>query len=234
VSSVGKASSVAEQNTGWSGTLENGSHEALGAFLLMLRARGFRDSALLNAIERAPRNEFLPLPYMGFAFQDMAIPLDCGQEAPSPLSIIETISALNVEPEHHVLEIGTGSGWQTAVLAGLCEAIVSVERYKTLADDADRKMQRLGLTNAVVAHGDGEGGLPAAAPFQRIIINAAIDCISPIIAAQLADDGLLIAPLIGEQGQRLTRFRKRGDQFLTTDLGLCRFAPLTLGTASIL
>jgi protein-L-isoaspartate(D-aspartate) O-methyltransferase len=234
VSSVGKVSSVAEQNTGWSGAMENGSHEALGAFLLMLRARGFRDSALLNAIERAPRNEFLPLPYMGFAFQDMAIPLDCGQEAPSPLSIIEAISALQVQPDHHILEIGTGSGWQTAVLAGLCEAIVSVERYRTLADDADRRMQKLGLINAVVAHGDGEGGLPAAAPFQRIIINAAVDGISPIIAAQLADDGLIIAPLISEQGQRLTRFRKRGDQFMTTDLGPSRFAPVMSGTASVL
>jgi protein-L-isoaspartate(D-aspartate) O-methyltransferase len=231
---VGKVSSVAEQNTGWSRSMENGSHEALGAFLLMLRARGFRDSALLNAIERAPRNEFLPLPYMGFAFQDMAIPLDCGQEASSPLSIIEAISALQVQPDHHVLEIGTGSGWQTAVLAGLCEAIVSVERYRTLADDADRRMQKLGLTNAVVAHGDGEGGMPAAAPFQRIIINAAVDGISPIIAAQLADDGLLIAPLISEQGQRLTRFRKRGDQFMTTDLGPCRFEQLMPGAASVL
>jgi protein-L-isoaspartate(D-aspartate) O-methyltransferase len=214
--------------------MENGSHEALGAFLLMLRARGFRDSALLSAIERAPRDEFLPLPYMGFAWQDMAIPLDCGQEAPSPLSIIEAINALQVQPDHHVLEIGAGSGWQTAVLAGLCEAIVSVERYKTMADDADRKMQKLGITNAVIAHGDGEGGLPAAAPFQRIIINAAVDGISPIIAAQLADDGLLIAPVTGEQGQRLMRFRKRGEQFITTDLGACRFAPLMSGTASVL
>jgi protein-L-isoaspartate(D-aspartate) O-methyltransferase len=227
-------SSAADGDTGWSQTMENGSHEALGAFLLMLRARGFRDSALLNAIERAPRNEFLPLPYMGFAFQDMAIPLDCGQEAPSPLSIIEAISALQVQTDHHVLEIGTGSGWQTAVLAGLCEAIVSVERYKTLAEDAERKVQKLGLTNAVIAHGDGEGGLPAAAPFQRIIINAAVDGISPIIAAQLADDGLIIAPLIGEQGQRLTRFRKVGDQFITSDLGPCHFAPLMAGAASIL
>ncbi len=234
MSLVGKPSSMVEQDNGLSRTMGNGNHEALGAFLLMLRARGFRDSALLNAIERAPRNEFLPLPYMGFAFQDMAIPLDCGQEAPSPLSIIEAVSALQVQPDHHVLEIGTGSGWQTAVLAGLCEAIVSVERYRTLADDADRRMQKLGLTNAVVAHGDGESGLPAAAPFQRIIINAAIDGISPIIAAQLADDGLIIAPLISEQGQRLTRFRKRGDQFMTSDLGPCRFAPLMSGAASIL
>jgi protein-L-isoaspartate(D-aspartate) O-methyltransferase len=234
VSSVGKASSVADRDTGWSRTMENGSHEALGAFLLMLRARGFRDSALLNAIERAPRNEFLPLPYMGFAFQDIAIPLDCGQEAPSPLSIIETISGLQVQPNHHVLEIGTGSGWQTAVLAGLCEAIVSVERYRTLADAADHRMQKLAIANAVIAHGDGEGGLPAAAPFQRIIINAAVDGVSPIIAAQLADDGMIIAPLIGEQGQRLTRFRKRGDQFVTNDLGVCRFEPLKSGTASLL
>ncbi len=220
--------------------MENGSqdtyssHEALGGFLLMLRARGFRETALLTAIEHAPRNAFLPLPYVGFAYQDMAIPLDCGQEASSPIAIIEAVNALQVLPTHHVLEIGTGSGWQTAVLAGLCEAIVSVERFRTLAEDADRRMQKLGFTTAVVAHGDGEGGLPAAAPFDRIIINAAVDGISPIIQAQLAPDGMILAPVMGETGQRLTRFRERGGQLVASDLGPCRFAPLVPGAATLL
>jgi protein-L-isoaspartate(D-aspartate) O-methyltransferase len=212
--------------------MENGSDEALGGFLLMLRARGFRDTALLTAIERAPRNTFLPLPYVGFAYQDMAIPLECGQEATPPLAVIEAVNALQVQPSHHVLEIGTGSGWQTAVLAGLCQAIVSIERFRTLAEDADRRLQHLGFTSAVVAHGDGEGGMPAAAPFDRIIINAAVEEISPLLIAQLAPGGQIISPVIGEKGQRLMRIALRDDQTVAADLGACRFGMLTPGTAN--
>ncbi len=212
-------------------SLDNGNHEALGSFLLMLRARGYRDMALLTALERAPRDAFVPLPYVGFAYQDMAIPLACGQEATPPLAVIETVNALQLNPSHHVLEIGTGSGWQTALIAGLCQAIVSVERFRTLAEEADQKLQRLGFTGAVVAHGDGQGGMPAGAPFDRIIINAAVDEISPLLLAQLAPGGQIIAPIDGENGQRLTRFRLQGDGVQASDLGPCRCGPLMSGAA---
>ena len=147
---------------------------ALATFLLMLRARGLRDVALLNAIERAPRERFLPLPYVGFAYQEIAVPLPCGQEVTAPLAVLDAILALRVRSESQVLEIGTGSGWQTAILAGVARAVVSVERFATLAEAADQRLAALGISNAVIAHGDGEGGLPAGAPFDRIIINLSL------------------------------------------------------------
>jgi protein-L-isoaspartate(D-aspartate) O-methyltransferase len=216
------------------GAFEAGDHDALGNFLLNLRARGLRDTALLNAIERAPRPSFLPLEYRGLAYQEFALPLPCGQEVGSALSIVEAVKALQIEPHHHVLEIGAGSGWQTALIAGLAQAIVSIERWKTLAEAADARLQSIGLTNAVVAHGDGSGGVPAAAPFDRIIFNAAIDALSPIIQAQLAEGGVVLAPVLSEEGSVLTRFEKKDGQVFSTLLGPASAAPLVQGAAVFL
>lgn len=214
--------------------VDNGQHEALGNFLLLLRSRGFRDGVLLNAVERAPRTAFVPLDFIGFAYHEMALPLPCGQQATAPLVVIEALSALQLMAHHTVLEIGTGSGWQTALIAGQARAVVSVERFSTLAEAADRRLQSLGFTNVVVAHGDGEGGLPAAAPFDRIIINAAIEDISPILEAQLTDDGMIIAPVQDGDRQFLMRYEKRGDHLLATGLGPAHFAPLCGGSAQFL
>ncbi len=147
--------------------------EALGQFLISLRARGNRSQRLLEAVERAPRADFLPPEHVGFAYRDMSLPLPCGQETGRPLAVVAAVAALEIEPDHDVLEIGAGSGWQTALIAGLCRAVASVERWRLLAEAADRRLQRLGFDNAVVAHGDGTDGLPDAAPFDRIIVNAA-------------------------------------------------------------
>ncbi len=208
--------------------------DALGNFLLALRARGIRDTAFLNAIERAPRPAFLPFEYRGFAYQEFALPLPCGQEAGPAFSIVETVSALELEPQHHVLEIGTGSGWQTALIAGLVKAIVSIERWKSLAEAADARLQAMGLVNAVVAHGDGEGGVPAAAPFDRIVYNVGIVALLPIMAAQLAEGGMALAPVIAGNEHILTRFEKRDGRLVGTELWPVSAAPLVQGAAVFL
>jgi protein-L-isoaspartate(D-aspartate) O-methyltransferase len=210
------------------------SDSALATFLLMLRAKGLRDAAMLNAVERAPRERFLPLPYVGFAYQEIAVPLPCGQEATAPLAVLDAILALRVKPDSQVLEIGTGSGWQTAILAGVAQAVASVERFASLAEAADQRLTALGIGNAVIAHGDGEGGLPAGAPFDRIIINAAVDTIPPILAAQLAEGGILVAAIREADEAYLTRFTKMDGELVAERLGRSRLPSLAAGIASVL
>jgi protein-L-isoaspartate(D-aspartate) O-methyltransferase len=213
---------------------EGDAQEALAGFILNLRARGIRNTTLLNAVERAPRTDFLPAEYADHAYHSMVLPLPCGQEAGCPFAIVETISALQIEPQHHVLEIGTGSGWQTALIGSLATAVASVERWQTLADSAEARLTAAGISNVVVAHGDGTAGLPSAGPFDRIIINAAIDELSPLLQAQLAEGGLVIAPLQGEDGQFLTRFEMRGDRLYAASLGPTSYAPLCEGSSLFL
>jgi protein-L-isoaspartate(D-aspartate) O-methyltransferase len=211
-----------------------GSEEALGTFLLLLRARGFRDKRLLKAVEKARRTAFVPLPFVGFAYQDMALPLPCGQQATAPMAAIEAVNQLQIEAKHRVLEIGTGSGWQTAILASLARAVASVERFRTLADEAEKRLQALDIGNVVIEHADGTDGLPVAGPFDRIVVNAAIADVSPVLKGQLANGGLLLAPVIADGGQVLCRYEKRGNRLIRTVLGSSQYAPLIRGAASFL
>jgi protein-L-isoaspartate(D-aspartate) O-methyltransferase len=203
--------------------------EALSEFIIALRTRGYRGSRLLEAVERAPRTEFVAAEHVGFAYRDISLPLSCGQETGRPLAIVEAVAALELEAGHRVLEVGTGSGWQTALIATLSSAVASVERWRPLADAADARLQRLRFANVVVAAEDGEGGLPEAAPFDRIILNAAVVEIPRLIAAQLADDGVLIAPVLDGDGQSLTRFRKRRGKLSSERLGPANAPLLTSG-----
>ncbi len=193
--------------------------QALGAFIIALRTRGYRNSRLLEAVERAPRAEFVAAEHVGFAYRDISLPLPCGQETGRPLAIIEAVAALELEPTHRVLEVGAGSGWQTALIATLSHAVASVERWRALAEAADARLQRFGFTNAMVAAEDGEGGLPDAAPFDRVILNAAVADVPRMLAAQLAEGGVLIAPVVESGGQSLKRFRKRRGRLSAERLG---------------
>jgi protein-L-isoaspartate(D-aspartate) O-methyltransferase len=199
--------------------LRSEGDEALGQFLIALRARGNRSQRLLEAVERAPRADFLPPEHVGFAYRDMSLPLPCGQETGRPLAVVAAVAALEIEPDHDVLEIGAGSGWQTALIAGLCRAVASVERWRLLAEAADRRLQRLGFDNAVVAHGDGTDGLPDAAPFDRIIVNAAAADQLEALVRQLRDGGLMLAPVLGPDGAALMRYRRAGRRLLAENLG---------------
>lgn len=205
--------------------------EALGQFLIALRARGFRAPLLMEAIERAPRAAFVRPEHVGFAYQDISLPLPFGQETGRPLAIATAVAALELEPHHTVLEVGTGSGWQTALLAGLSRAVASIERWRVLADAADQRLNRLGIGNAVVAHGDGVEGLCAAAPFDRIILNAAVPFLPKVLAGQLKDTGVIVAPVVGPDGTILSRFRPSQGDFQIEGLGPVAASPMVPGLA---
>jgi protein-L-isoaspartate(D-aspartate) O-methyltransferase len=205
--------------------------EALGQFLITLRARGFRAQRLMEAIERAPRTEFVRSEHVGFAYHDMSLPLPFGQETGRPLAIVGAVAALELEPHHAVLEVGTGSGWQTALITGLAKAVASVERWRALADAADQRLQRLGFANAVVAHGDGHDGLSAAAPFDRVIINGVVTGVPQQLAGQLREAGVVIAPVAGSDGVILTRFRHARGRFSAEGLSPVAGLKLASGIA---
>jgi protein-L-isoaspartate(D-aspartate) O-methyltransferase len=213
------------------GNRQGDSDEALGQFLIGLRTRGFRASRLLEAVERAPRAEFVAAEHIGFAYRDMSLPLPSGQETGRPLAVVEAVAALLLERQHQVLEIGTGSGWQTALIAGLAGAAVSVERWATLAEAADERLVRLGFENAVVAHGDGAEGLPEAAPFDRIIFNVAVAEIPAAVAAQLAEGGLMLAPIVRDRRIMLTRFSRGAGGLVAEEIGPGDAPPLVEGIA---
>jgi protein-L-isoaspartate(D-aspartate) O-methyltransferase len=210
------------------------AESALGAFVLAMRSRGLRDQRVLAAIEKANRARFLPLGYTDFAYRDISLPLPCGQETGAARMIVQALAALELGADHQVLEIGTGSGWQTALLAELGGAVASLERWYALAQQAGARLREVGLRNAVVIHGDGLLGLPEGAPYDRIILNGAVTAIPGAIENQLAPGGVLIAPLVSGEGQRLMRFRKSAHELQGEPLGTCRYPRLVAGTSAVL
>ncbi len=207
------------------------SDEALGQFLLSLRTRGLRDSRLLEALERASRAEFVAPEHVGFAYQDISLPLPCGQETGRPLAIIAAVQALELTPRSRVLEVGTGSGWQTALIAGLAGAVASVERWAGLADLADQRLTHMGFANAVVAHADGLEGLASAAPFDRIILNGSVTATPAALMDLLAPDGFILAPVAGAGGVRLERQRRVRGRLEREALSSVACPPLLEGLA---
>jgi protein-L-isoaspartate(D-aspartate) O-methyltransferase len=181
------------------------AYGALGQFLLTMRTRGLRAARLLEAVERVPRADCVPQEFRDQAYLDVSLPLPCGQETGRPMTVVETVNALQLSKDHRVLEIGSGCGWQTALIASMAQAVASVERWRTLADMADVNLQSLGIGNAVIVHDDGEGGLPDAAPFDRIVVNAAMPRHSEQLMAQLAPGGQMLVPIRRGGRTMLTR-----------------------------
>ena len=212
------------------------SAEARMEFLLGLRRRGIRDTKVLRALEIVPRERFVGEAQAEFAFADRALPIDCGQTISQPYMVAAMTEALEVRPDHKVLEIGTGSGYQAAILAHLAKSVISIERYRTLADEARARLAELGLANVTVLVGDGTEGARDYAPFDRIIVTAAAPKIPKALIEQLAPGGILLAPLGPRDGvQMLTRLEKRpGGELKTEELMAVRFVPLVAGKAASL
>jgi protein-L-isoaspartate(D-aspartate) O-methyltransferase len=202
------------------------------AFIRDLEARGFRDEKVLEALARVPREEFVTIADMPLAFADRALPIACGQTISQPYMVAVMTEALELAPGHKVLEIGTGSGYQAAILAALVREVVTIERHRELADSARAKLQRLGFGNVTVIHADGMAGASAFAPFDRIIVTAAAASgIPAALTGQLAPGGVLVAPIgaVGE-AQKLLRIRKDASGDLKSeDLMAVRFVPLLPG-----
>jgi protein-L-isoaspartate(D-aspartate) O-methyltransferase len=201
-------------------------------FMLTLRRRGISDQAVLRAMDEVPREHFVDPSYSGDAYADRAMPIACGQTISQPYVVAYMTEQLEVKPTHRVLEVGTGSGYQAAVLSRLAREVVSLERYRTLANTARSRLKTLGYDNVEVLLGDGLSGEPLRAPYDRIIVTAAAETIPPALVEQLAEGGIMILPL-GPQGgvQELVKLTKTKDGLDQEKLIQVRFVPLLAGQA---
>ena len=188
-----------------------------------VRRLGIRDPRVLEAMTQVPREEFVRDADRDAAYGDHALPIAEGQTISQPYVVARMTELLDVRPEHHVLEIGTGSGYQAAVLGELAKDVVSVERHRSLAEGARERLARLGYDNVRVIHDDASLGYPAEAPYDRIIITAATPSIEPALSAQLAPGGRLVAPVGDEEMQELVVRDSRGRE---EHHGAVRFVPL--------
>lgn len=193
-----------------------------------LRTSGITDTSVLAALERVPREQFIPRALQDQAYEDMALPIGRGQTISQPLVVAAMTQALEVGSKHKVLEIGTGSGYQTCILAQLCLRVYSIERHKPLLMQAEEMFDRLKFRNITAIAADGMKGWPAQAPFDRIICTAAARGKPPQeLLDQLKIGGILIIPLALEGSQVLRRYKKEGeDTFAVRDLMPVRFVPL--------
>ena len=178
-------------------------------FMLTLRRRGIGDQAVLRAMDEVPREHFVETRYVDAAYADHAMPIACGQTISQPYVVAYMTEQLQVKPNHRVLEVGTGSGYQAAVLSRLAREVFSIERFRTLADAARTRLKTLGYNNVEVLFGDGFAGNLSHAPYDRIIVTAAADTVPQPLVQQLAEGGIMILPLGPQQGaQHLVRVIK--------------------------
>ena len=201
-------------------------------FLLNLRRRGIADQAVLRAMDEVPRELFVGSDSAGRAYADQALPISCGQTISQPYVVAYMTERLGVRPHDRVLEVGTGSGYQAAVLSRLAREVVTIERYRTLADGAQRRLQNLGYDNVEVVVGDGFAGVPARAPFDRILVTAAAETIPQTLLDQLGDDGIMVLPVGSHEGsQHIIKLTKSQTGIAREDLIAVRFVPLLPGQA---
>jgi len=191
-----------------------------------LRARGIRDERVLAAMSHVARQEFVPVEFRDQVYEDHPIPIGEGQTVSQPYIVAIMLQALALNPSDTVLEIGTGSGYQTALLAELTGKVYSVERHASLARMAESTLRRLGHSNVQIMLGDGSNGLPERAPFDSIVVSAAAPQIPPPLFEQLRDGGRMVIPVGPAPAQELQLVYKNDGQLLVTCLEGCRFVPL--------
>jgi protein-L-isoaspartate(D-aspartate) O-methyltransferase len=204
--------------------------EQVGSLILELRQYGITDAAVLNAIERLPRDMFLADHFKSRAYENVALPIGHHQTVSQPLVVAMMTQALELTDRSKVLEIGTGSGYQTSVLSPLCRRVYTIERHKPLLQEAEERFTKLNIRNVTAMLGDGSSGWPEQAPFERIIVTAAAIDVPPLLFDQLSVGGIMVIPVgVDENDQRLTKIVKTESGADTTDLGGVRFVPLVAG-----
>lgn len=191
--------------------------------------RGVRDPRVLEVLLAIPRHRFIPGQDRPDAYEDRPVAIDCGQTISQPYMVAIMTEWLAVESGDRILEIGTGSGYQTAVLARLAREVVTVERHAPLSASAHKLLEAMEFDNIRYVVGDGSLGWPDGAPYDGILVTAGAPRLPKALLAQLADGGRLVAPVGGREEQRLVRITRQGDQFKEEPGIGCRFVPL-LGT----
>jgi protein-L-isoaspartate(D-aspartate) O-methyltransferase len=198
--------------------------------LMELRRAGIADVRVLGAIEKTPRERFMQPAFADQAYENVALPIDHGQTVSQPYVVALMTEKLETDERHNVLEIGTGSGYQTAILARLCRRVFTIERYRELLQEAEARLDALRLRNIVFRFGDGTKGWPEQRPYDRVIVTAAAAEMPAALIDGLAPGGVLVAPVGADRrDQQLVRIRRNDDGFATEDLGLVRFVPLVAG-----
>jgi len=205
------------------------------SFVLALRARGIGDTAVLRAMELVPREIFAPRTFSDLSRTDVALPLPCGQTMTAPRAVATMLVALGVLPGQHILEIGTGSGYVTALLVRLGARVTSVERFATLVEGARERLKIVEATGtATVEIADGLA-IGSGEPFDRVILNGTLPDISETLTAHLAPGGRLVGAVTGEGGPRLVRIDRTTDGSIKRELGTrLRLSPLVAGVARTL
>jgi len=194
-----------------------------------LRARGIADERVLQAMLRLPRQDFVPAAYRAQSYEDHPLPIGDGQTISQPYIVAIMLEALSLQPTDTVLEVGTGSGYVTALLAELTARVVSVERFPALAAGSQRILSSLGYKNVNMVVGDGSLGFAACAPYDAILVSAAIAAVPPALPTQLREGGRLIIPVGPADSQQLQLIRMLAGRAVLTPCGACRFVPLVSG-----
>lgn len=216
-------------------TLASDEREGFAAFLLRLRGNGTVPKAMIAAFEATPRRGFIASHFHSLAWSERTLPIECGEAIEGADLQAAVIAALAIEPGNRVLEIGTGSGYTAAVMARLAARVVTIDRYKTLADQARQRFEAHGIDNAFARQADGSNGLVNEGPFDRIVAWAAFDSLPRFLLDQLASGGIVIAPIGPEEGEQvLAKLTKVGSRFEREDIGMVRLQPILPGAAAVL
>ncbi|EKF41009.1 protein-L-isoaspartate O-methyltransferase [Nitratireductor indicus C115] len=206
--------------------------EGFAAFMLRMRARGIGGKELFAAMEATPRGDFVPSEWRSLAWSERMLPIACGEAIEGCDLQARVIEALELSSGHRVLEVGTGSGFTAAVIARLAGRVISLDRFKTLGNEAKRRWEHLGLSNVLAKQADGGEGSAADGPFDRIVVWAAFEELPRRFVDQLATGGIMIAPMgPAEDTQIMMKLTKVGSRFEREDLASVRLQPLAKGIA---
>ena len=192
---------------------------------LELREAGILDHKVLSAIEKIPREIFIPENFRNQAYENIALPIGNEQTISQPYVVALMTQALELKKNHKILELGTGSGYQCSILSLLARRVYSIERIKSLLIKAEEKFKKLKLNNIVTKHGDGNLGWVEQVPFDRIIFTAATKNISEIFINHIANEGIIVAPIIENNKQILKKFKKINDKIIVEKLSEVLFVP---------
>ena len=198
--------------------------------IMQLRSEGITDMRVLAALERVPRERFVPPSLAEHAYDNSALPIGRGQTISQPFVVAYMTQMLDVHDDMTVLEIGTGTGYQAAVLAQFCRRVYTVERHRAILRDAEMRFAKLGVGNITTRYGDGTKGWPDHAPYDRIMVTAGAPVVPPALVGQLADDGVMVLPIGPDPlAQELVRVRRTADGHELERLIGVRFVPLVAG-----